>query len=148
VKQRIAIPILLATLVLAACGDDDSGDATATTETTDTTTVTSTSVADNSTTTTTTPVTSTTVASGVIEVRLSGGAVEGGPRLETVDVGSTVTIRATSDVAEELHVHTYDLSVDLEPGQPGEVTFEATIPGRHEVEFEGSGKLALTLEVR
>ncbi len=59
-----------------------------------------------------------------------------------------VVLRATSDVPEELHVHTYDVRADLTPGEPAEVRFTAGIPGRHEVEVEKSGKVALTLEVR
>ena len=87
-------------------------------------------------------------AAPAIEVSLAGGQVVGGPRKETVKRGERVRIRATSDVPEVLHVHTYDLKTDLQPGVPGEIVFEATIPGRHEVEFENSGKDALTLEVR
>lgn len=136
IRGRVAlIAILLAGLAVAGCGGDDEP-ATPTTSAPTTT-------ADAS--------TSTTVAEPagrVIEVRLVDGDVEGGPQLETVSVGDTVTIRAVSDVAEELHVHTYDLIVDLEAGTPGEVTFDASIPGRHEVEFERSGQVALTLEVR
>jgi hypothetical protein len=72
----------------------------------------------------------------------------GGPRKETVNLGDRVRLRATSDVAEVLHVHTYNLKTELQPGVAAEVVFEATIPGRHVVEFEKSGKDALTLEVR
>ena len=82
-----------------------------------------------------------------IEVALAGGQVQGGRRTERVELGEEVRIRATSDVAEELHVHTYDRRVELQPSQPAEVVFTADIPGRHEVEFEKSGRQALTLEV-
>ena len=82
-----------------------------------------------------------------IEVAFAGGQVTGGSRREQVKIGERVGIRALSDVAEELHVHTYDQRVALQPGRPGEVVFTASIPGRHEVEFEKSGKQALTLEV-
>lgn len=63
-------------------------------------------------------------------------------------LGETVVLRATSDVAEELHVHTFDLRTELAPGRPGELRFTAEIPGRQEVEFERSAKTALTLELR
>lgn len=94
-------------------------------------------------------VTSTTAATRgrTIEVALAGGQVRGGRRTEKVELGEQVRIRAVSDVAEELHVHTYDRRVDLQPSQPAEVVFTADIPGRHEVEFEKSGRQALTLEV-
>lgn len=75
-------------------------------------------------------------ASGdVIEVRVSGGDVEGGGRKE-VDLGETVTLRVTSDVADHVHVHGYDLMQDVGAGETVELTFEATIPGVFEVELE------------
>ena len=94
-------------------------------------------------------VTSTTLAAPVrtIEVVLARGQVQGGRRTEKVQLGEGVRIRAVSDVAEELHVHTYDRRVDLQPAQAAEVVFTADIPGRHEVEFEKSHRQALTLEV-
>ncbi len=91
--------------------------------------------------------TTTADAALTIEVVLSDGQVRGGPRRETVELGQRVRMRAVSDVAEELHVHTYDQRVTLQPGQAAEVVFAADIPGRHEVEFEKSGRQALTLEV-
>ena len=90
----------------------------------------------------------TTEAARTIEVALFGGQVSGGSRLETVRLGLQVRIRAVSDVDEELHVHTYDQRLALQAGQPGELVLAASIPGRHEVEFEKSGRQALTLEVR
>ena len=82
-----------------------------------------------------------------IEVAFAGGQVQGGRRTEKVELGEEVRIRAVSDVAEELHVHTYDRRVELQPSQPAEMVLTADIPGRHEVEFERSGRPALTLEV-
>ena len=82
-----------------------------------------------------------------IEVGLAGGQVAGGRRTEKVELGEEVRIRAVSDVVEELHVHTYDRRVELQPSQPADLVFTADIPGRHEVEFERSGRHALTLEV-
>ncbi len=89
----------------------------------------------------------TTEAVGTIDVEFAGGQVRGGRRTEKVKLGEQVRIRAVSDVAEELHVHTYDRRLALQPSQPAEVVFTADIPGRHEVEFEKSGREALTLEV-
>ncbi len=82
-----------------------------------------------------------------IEVAFSSGQVRGGSRRQTVKVGDRVRIRSLSDVAEELHVHTYDQRLPLQPAQTNEVVFVANIAGRHEVEFEKSAKQALTLEV-
>ena len=60
---------------------------------------------------------------------------------------STVTLVITSDVADEVHVHGYDLEAALSPGQPAELTFDATIPGVFEVELHEAGTLLLTLQV-
>jgi hypothetical protein len=91
----------------------------------------------------------TTAAPGrTIEVVYTGGEVVGGARKETVRLGERVRIRVTSDVAEQVHVHTYDLRADVAPGQAAEVDLIATIPGRHEVELEKASKPLLTLEVR
>lgn len=84
----------------------------------------------------------------VIEATYAGGQVVGGLRTETVRVGDEVVLRVTSDVAEEVHVHTYDVTADVTAGGTAELTFTATIPGRHEVELEKKRKLLLVLEVR
>lgn len=142
--RAASLAMLVVAAAAAGCGDGNGSAADRPTSTS-TTTANATATGERG---SAPPTTTTTRVDTIIEVRLTGGDVEGGPRRETVEVGSTVTIRVVADVAEELHVHTYDLSVELAPGDPGEVTFDATIPGRHEVEFERSGKVALTLEVR
>ena len=148
--NRRAAAVLLAALALnGACGSGSEEEAT--TSSTATSAASSTVPAGDSVTTTAPapPTTTTTAPQGRrIEIGFSKGSVVGGIRTESVKVGEKVTLVATSDVAEELHLHTYDLTTDLSPGVPGEITFEATIPGRHEVEFEKSGKAALTLEVK
>lgn len=83
-----------------------------------------------------------------IDVAFTGGQVMGGPRKETVRLGEKVRIRVTSDLADEVHVHTYEVRAAVAPGQVAEVEVTATIPGRHEVELESAGKQLLTLEVR
>ena len=85
---------------------------------------------------------------GVIEITITGGNVEGGVRRVPVKQNAQVTIRVTSDVADELHVHTYDLRQDLVPGQSADLTFLAKIPGIFEVELEDRHKKVLELEVR
>jgi hypothetical protein len=163
--------VLLALLLLGgACGGDGDDDAKGTT----TTTGASTTVASgtgttgddggSSTTASGSGGTSTTVAGGsgatttavpaggesegLIELSIVGGDVEGGVRREKVAQGSQVTLRVTSDVKDEIHVHGYDLKLDLTPGQSADLTFLARIPGVFEVELEGRGKKVLELEVR
>lgn len=138
--RACALAALLAA-VATACGGDDEPDAPA--SGTSTTTAVPTSGGEPTATATTT----TAPAVRVIEVDFEGGRVTGGVRSEKVPLGETVLLRVTSDVADEVHVHTYDLVADVAPGRPAEIEVEATIPGRHEVELEDRGRAVLTLEV-
>ena len=83
----------------------------------------------------------------LVDITITGGQVAGGVKHVQVDSGKSVTIRVTSDVAEELHVHGYDLKRDLAPGEPAEVTFTADISGVFEVELEHSGLQVAELQV-
>ncbi len=57
----------------------------------------------------------------------------------TVLQGETVTLKITSDEAEELHLHGYDKSINLKPNQEVELIFEANTSGRFPFELEQSG---------
>ena len=83
-----------------------------------------------------------------IEVEVAGGQVSGDTGRVPVAVGTEVTLVITSDVADEAHVHGYDLTADLAPGTPSEITFPATIPGVFEVELHEAGTALLALQVR
>lgn len=72
-----------------------------------------------------------------LEVR--GGQVVGGVERVEADVGDIVALTVTSDVADHVHVHGYDLETPVSPGKPAEVTFQADIPGVFEVELEDRG---------
>ena len=61
--------------------------------------------------------------------------------------GDTVSFRVVNDEAEEVHVHGYDITKDLEPGKTETVSFTATITGIFEIELEGSGALLAQLKV-
>ena len=135
----LAAPVALL-LLAGACGGDEADDAAPSTTTA---AGTGSGTTDEGGATTTAPA----EEEGVIEVRIVGGNVEGGARREKVELGSEITLRFTSDVAEEIHVHTYDRVVELVAGQTASVTFVADIPGIHEVELHGSGRKVLDLEV-
>lgn len=77
---------------------------------------------------------------------VDGAPMEGVRRLE-VDLGSVVALMVTSDLAEEVHVHGYDILRAVSDGHPAHFAFTAEIPGVFEVEFEGSGRLLLLLEI-
>ena len=68
---------------------------------------------------------------------VSNGKVKGPARL-SAKLGDDVAFTVTSDVADEVHVHTYDVTVDLEPGRLATVRVHVDIPGVHEVELEES----------
>lgn len=76
----------------------------------------------------------------------SGGQVEG-PRQITVSAGEEVVFTVSSDTADEVHVHGYDITVPLTPGGPATVRLQAEIPGVFEVELEDSGLLLTQLRV-
>ena len=67
------------------------------------------------------------------------GAPKGGIVRESVDKGDSVVLVVESDVADEIHVHGYDVSGDVAAGGTARLAFEATLPGRFEVELEGRG---------
>ncbi len=133
--------VVLVGIGLTACGSDDDGAVSP--STTPPTTVTG----GVSTTAGTPDPTTTTVAGRVVDYAYRGGTVTGEDRV-TVRLGEQLTIRVVSDVAEEIHVHTYDLTADLEPEAPGRITFTADIPGVHEVELEKSHLRLFSLEVQ
>jgi hypothetical protein len=82
-----------------------------------------------------------------IEVQVSGGQISGESGRVPVTVGEHVTLVITSDAADQVHVHGYDLETELSPGQPAELTFDATIPGVFEVELHEAGTVLLSLQV-
>jgi plastocyanin len=82
-----------------------------------------------------------------IEVQVSGGEVSGDTGRVPVAAGEHVTLVLTSDVADEVHVHGYDVEAELSPGQPTEIAFDATIPGVFEVELHEAGTQLLSLQV-
>lgn len=97
----------------------------------------------------TTTVPSTTVADPagvVIDLTITDGSVEGGVRREPVRIGETVTLRVSGNTSGEVHIHGYDLYIDLDDGR-GQLMFEALIPGVFEVELEGTHTLVLQMEV-
>ncbi|MBN9621796.1 MAG: hypothetical protein J0H06_02410 [Actinobacteria bacterium] len=64
------------------------------------------------------------------------GEPVGGVADLTYDQGERVRFRVTSDIAEEIHLHGYDISKDIDAG--GSVTFDfpADLEGVFEVELE------------
>jgi len=106
-------------LLLAACGDDvKTGD-------------------------TTSPAASATVAISVVI------GVDSGPdRVETVPVGTEVTLTVTSpDADDEIHVHTIDLEQEVATGESTTFTFVVDTVGEIEVESHVTEDALLTIQV-
>jgi hypothetical protein len=82
-----------------------------------------------------------------IDVQYAHGQVSGDTGRVAVPAGAAVTITITSDVADEAHLHGYDLEAELTPGEPAELRFDATIPGVFELEMHEAGAQLLTLQV-
>lgn len=74
----------------------------------------------------------------VPEIVVEGGQPVGGVKQLEFRSGETIRFDIVSDTADELHVHTYDVYVDLEPGKTAEVKIPATIEGVVEAEMHHS----------
>lgn len=127
----LALALALTATLLAGCGDGGSTVATPPT--------TGTVPAPTSATPSATPVA---VPSSDVDqdiaLTYAAGGVTGDTGRVKVTLGSKVRIVVTSDVAEELHLHVYDVRKVVTPGQPTEILFTADVPGQVELELEQS----------
>lgn len=74
-------------------------------------------------------------AARIFELEVSQQKLVRGPEVIQVQQGETVTLRITSDHHDELHLHGYDLTLDLPAGQAAELRFVADRSGRFEYEL-------------
>jgi FtsP/CotA-like multicopper oxidase with cupredoxin domain len=65
-----------------------------------------------------------------------------------VQEGDNVALVVTSAHNDELHLHGYDLSLQLQPGVPGTLLFQAQHAGRFDVELHHAHAELAVLEVR
>ena len=142
-RQRWLVAALLVAVAMAGgCGGDDdaSDESVATSITLAPETTTSAEAAPTST-------SSPAPDPSAREVEVRDGSVVGGVRRIGIDLGDTITIRVVSDVADEVHLHGYDVSQPVAPDAPAELTFTADIPGVFELELEERGTPIAQLEV-
>jgi hypothetical protein len=71
-----------------------------------------------------------------VRIIVRGGTPVGGVRRVTVGKGRRVILIVTSDVADHVHLHGYDVMRDVAPGKPARLAFTATIVGTVEAELE------------
>lgn len=86
--------------------------------------------------------------SGHAYIYVVGGMPKGGVQTLTYNKGEEVIFTVVSDVAEEIHVHGFNLKKDV--AKNGRVTFSfpATDQGGHVIELEKRGEQIANLEVR
>jgi heme/copper-type cytochrome/quinol oxidase subunit 2 len=66
----------------------------------------------------------------------------------TIQQGRQVVFVVESELADEVHLHGYDLSADVAPGAPATIRFKATAPGLFEAELESRSLPIAEIEVR
>jgi hypothetical protein len=115
-RYLIAFALAAGALALAGCGGSSSSSGT-----TEATTAAATTEAAG-------PVT--------ITVMVKGGKPVGGIQRATAKKGQKVASVVHSDVADEVHVHGYDLHKDVTAGGTVRIVFPATITGVFEAELE------------
>ena len=122
-RYSLAFLLAVGALALAGCGGNKSSSSATGSGTTTTVS-------------TTTATTTTANAPVTIRVLVKGGKPEGGIQRATVKKGQKVAIVVHSDVADEVHVHGYDLHKDVGAGGTVRIVFPATITGVFEAELE------------
>jgi hypothetical protein len=80
-------------------------------------------------------------------VVVSGGKPEGGVQDLTFAKGDAVAFTVRSDVADEIHVHGYDVKKVVAAGGTVMFSFKATIDGIFEVELENAAVQIASLKV-
>jgi len=89
----------------------------------------------------TTPPPATTAAAPeptVVHVTVRDGKVVEGPKVYELPFRKRVTLVVTSDVADEVHLHGYDVMGNVAPGRPVRLTFVTRLSGRFELELENA----------
>ena len=153
-----ALAVLLIVFVVLRGGNDDgdssssSNAQTTATQSPSTSTSTATGETGSTSTATSTPTTTSTSTSTPAEpavrtINVVNGQPEGGIKTISYDKGDQVRLKVSSDVADEIHVHGYDLMKDVEKGGSVEFSFAASIEGRFEIELENAGTQIANLEV-
>ncbi len=143
--------VVLAVVLFLALRPDDSENAANTTPTGETTTtVQTTTEATTEVQTTTEQVTTTAPPAEEpqrVLVVVENGQPVGGVKQVQIEQGKQVELVVRADVEDEVHLHGYDLSADVAPGQPARISFRADIAGEFEAELENRGVKIVELVV-
>ena len=80
-------------------------------------------------------------------VEIRGGMPVDGVRELEFESGEEASFEVTADAADELHLHGYDIYVDLAPGRAEKVRFRADIEGLFELESHTTGEAFAEISV-
>jgi hypothetical protein len=86
-------------------------------------------------------------APAIRTIRVVNGQPQGGVTRLKYTKGDRIRFKVQSDVADEIHVHGYDLKKDVTAGGSASFSFTASIEGRFEIELEEAGTQIAELEV-
>ncbi|MDB5977239.1 MAG: hypothetical protein JWR07_3999 [Nevskia sp.] len=86
-------------------------------------------------------------ADTAVELRISRGMLVSGPSVIKLVQGDPVDLRIVSDTADELHLHGYDLHLQLHPDLPASLHFIANRSGRFTYELHHAHQELGALEV-
>jgi ferric-dicitrate binding protein FerR (iron transport regulator) len=75
----------------------------------------------------------------VFDLRIEGRAVVGDTDTINVQDDGQVVLRWTTDERVGLHLHGYNLTLELKPGETGTMSFEAFATGRYPITSHGFG---------
>lgn len=141
-----ALGLLLSLFLALRPGDDEDA---APTTTVATTTAPDTTETEPAATTTEPPATTAPKPPDVVTIRITVRTETPG-RLRRFSVRRHRDVRLVvdSELADEVHLHGYDLMADVTPGSPATIEFTADAPGRFEIELEDRGLEIAELEVR
>ena len=85
-----------------------------------------------------------------LDVSIAGGKVDPSGRKVDVPLGTTVVLKVTSDIDDEIHAHLGDddFSLFVKAGESKSGKFVVEEPGRFDVESHELGKIIVILNVR
>jgi hypothetical protein len=138
----VALAAALA-LAGAACGGDDEDAASPTTESPATTAPPETAPKPQP-----APQPNRTPKVRTIRIFVAQGRPRGGIERPVLAQGERVRIVIRTDAGVEVHLHGYDITRPVRPGQPTQLAFKADIPGRFELELHHPDAVLAELEVR
>ncbi len=83
-----------------------------------------------------------------IAITVTGSTVTPAPTQVDLPVGQTLTVVVTSDHADELHAHGFEVEQEIAAGVPGTIALTGKDPGVYEVELHHPALTLLTVAVR